>query len=161
MLCSNGVWFLRRFSPRTKVGCTRSSPHLYIKQQYDHFCSRPGRWSCLPLCFQNKRSNSGLHGAGRARELALTARTISADTALSYGLVTEVVPRQGKKGRDEVQDRADELAKQIASKPTIAAEGTKRVMVWGVGKTVADGLEYVAAHNGALLYSQDLQVACP
>lgn len=97
---------------------------------------------------------------GRARELALTARTITADTALSYGLVTEVVSRQGAKGKEQIATRASDLAKEIAGKSTLAATGTKRVMVWGMGKTIADGLEYVTANNGALLYSQDLQVSC-
>jgi enoyl-CoA hydratase/carnithine racemase len=96
--------------------------------------------------------------AGRARELALTARTITADTALSYGLVTEVVTKQGDRGREQVTGRAIELAKEIARKSTLAASGSKRVMVWGMGKTVAEGLEYVAVHNAATLYSHDLQV---
>lgn len=98
---------------------------------------------------------------GRARELALTARTITADTALNYGLVTEVVIGQGAQGKEQMLARAAELAEHIASKSSLAATGTKRVMVWGMGKPVAEGLEYVAVHNGGLLYSQDLQVPYP
>lgn len=97
--------------------------------------------------------------AGRARELALTARTITADTALAYGLVTEVVSGHGVTGKDQLDARAGELATEIASKSTLAAAGTKRVMVWGMGKPVADGLEYVTAHNAAVMYSRDLQVS--
>ncbi|MHB1127042.1 MAG: enoyl-CoA hydratase/isomerase family protein [Bacillota bacterium] len=49
-------------------------------------------------------------GLGRAMELCLTARTFSAQEALSMGLVTEVLPD------DQLMPRALEIAKTIASK---------------------------------------------
>lgn len=91
--------------------------------------------------------------------MALTAQTINAETALSYGLVTEVVSAPAEKGREQVLEKASKLAQKIARKSGLAAEGTKRVMVWGMGKPVPEGLEYVIAHNGAVLYSKDLQVS--
>ncbi len=53
-------------------------------------------------------------GEGRAMDLILTGRSISAEEALQYGLVTKVVPHE------ELKKTAQELADLLASKPPIA-----------------------------------------
>ncbi len=53
-------------------------------------------------------------GEGRAMDLILTGRSISAEEALQYGLVSKVVPHE------ELKRTAQELADLLASKPPIA-----------------------------------------
>ena len=59
-------------------------------------------------------------GAARTRELFLTARPITAETALAWGLVNEVV--------DDVAERAVALAAEIASLSPLSLRGNKRVL---------------------------------
>ncbi len=61
-------------------------------------------------------------GAARTRELFLTARLIDADTAESWGLVNEVVPRE------RVASRGVELATSVASLAPLSQRGNKRVL---------------------------------
>ena len=93
-------------------------------------------------------------GGGRARELALTARTIGAAEAREIGLVTRVAPSEGG-----LAAAALEVAAGIARKPALAAWGTKRVLVRGQAGSVQDGLEHVALWNAAMLWSRELQGA--
>ena len=93
-----------------------------------------------------------LVGEGRARDLALSARTIDAQTALAYGLVTRVCESDSKFEADAVA-----LAAQLAKKPRLALMGTKRIMLQGRGKRVEDGLTDVAVWNAAMLWSHELQ----
>ncbi len=60
-------------------------------------------------------------GLGRAKELALTGRHITADEAHRIGLVNHVYPRE------ELMDRAMELAHALAAKPRLALFETKRL----------------------------------
>lgn len=91
-------------------------------------------------------------GHGRAMELALTARTITADEALRIGLVSEVC--------DDVDARGMELARALAKKSPIALRGTKRVLLRARDDpNVERGLDYVAAHNAAMLMNADLDEA--
>ncbi len=90
-------------------------------------------------------------GQGHARELAFTGRDVDADRALSIGLVNEVLP-----DREALVARADRLADEIAQNPPLSVRGVKRVLDFGLGRWVADGLEYVAAWNSAFLASEDL-----
>jgi len=53
-------------------------------------------------------------GEGRAMDLILTGRSISAEEALQYGLVSKVVPPE------ELKRTAQELADLLASKPPVA-----------------------------------------
>ncbi len=53
-------------------------------------------------------------GEGRAMDLILTGRSISAEEALQYGLVSKVVPHE------ELKKTAQELADLLASKPPVA-----------------------------------------
>lgn len=92
-------------------------------------------------------------GGGRASELALTARTIDATTALSYGLVTSVVDDSA------LRRAAIQQAAALAAKPTLAVCGTKHVLRQQRARSVQDGLEHVALWNAAMLWSHELQGA--
>ena len=58
-------------------------------------------------------------GLGRAADLLLGMRELDAETALAWGLVTDVVPA------DEVDARVAEVATRLAAAPRTAARGTK------------------------------------
>ena len=61
-------------------------------------------------------------GVRRALELALTNRVLSADEALEWGLVTQVVPDA------ELTNAAEALVQQLAAGPTRAFATAKRLM---------------------------------
>jgi enoyl-CoA hydratase/carnithine racemase len=61
-------------------------------------------------------------GAARTRELFLTARLIDAETAMSWGLVNDVVPR------DSLAARGLSMATDVASLAPLAQRGNKRVL---------------------------------
>jgi enoyl-CoA hydratase/carnithine racemase len=61
-------------------------------------------------------------GAARTRELFLTARLIDAETALSWGLVNDVV------GRDGLEARGVSMAAHVASLAPLSQRGNKRVL---------------------------------
>jgi enoyl-CoA hydratase len=54
---------------------------------------------------------------------------------------------------------AVELAGRIARNSPLAVQGTKRVLRYCEGKSVEDGLRYVATWNAAFLESDDLKEA--
>ena len=60
-------------------------------------------------------------GLGRAKELALTGKPISAEYAEQIGLVSGVYPET------TLMDAAGELASHIAARPSAAVEATKRL----------------------------------
>ncbi|GLI63755.1 hypothetical protein VaNZ11_006828 [Volvox africanus] len=108
-------------------------------------------------------------GHGIAMDLALTARTVGAAEAHRIGLVSSVVPTvkgastgstssgSSSNGRCAVIAAALQLAAAIASKPQLAAQGTKRVLLHSRDyPLVAGGLDYVATWNSAQMISNDL-----
>src|SRR5262249_50287335 len=90
-------------------------------------------------------------GKGHTRELAFTGKTISAARAREIGLVNDRLP-----DREALAAAADALAREIARNAPLTVRGVKDVLDFGEGKTVAEGLAYVAAHNAAFLASEDL-----
>jgi enoyl-CoA hydratase len=90
-------------------------------------------------------------GQGMTRELAFTGKTIDAARALRIGLVNEIYPTT-----EDLYAAAAAMAKEIAHNPPLTVRGIKDVLAAGEGKTVAEGLEYVAAYNSAFLASEDL-----
>lgn len=90
-------------------------------------------------------------GQGHARELAYTGKDIDAARAKAMGLCNEVYP-----DRDAVHEAAHALAREIADNSPLAVRGVKEVMDFGADRSVAEGLEYVAAWNSAFLASSDL-----
>ena len=93
-------------------------------------------------------------GEGRARELAMTGRRFTAKQAHGMGLVTEVFENQ-----DALREGVRKIAEDIASKSPLTQRGIKHVMNHCRGRTVADGLNYVATWNAAMLMSADAQEA--
>jgi enoyl-CoA hydratase len=90
-------------------------------------------------------------GHGHVRELAFTGKDIPAARAAAIGLVNDVLP-----DRAAVHAAAAALAAEIAANPPLVVRGVKEVLEHGEGKSVADGLEYVAAWNAAFLATEDL-----
>jgi enoyl-CoA hydratase len=96
-----------------------------------------------------------LIGAGHVAELALTGKDIDAARAKEIGLVNDVY----EGGADGVRKAATALAQEIASNSPLAVQGTKAVLAANDGRTVAEGLEYVAWWNSLYLRSNDLNEA--
>ncbi|MEB2310858.1 MAG: crotonase/enoyl-CoA hydratase family protein [Sorangiineae bacterium] len=90
-------------------------------------------------------------GEGHARELAFTGRDIDAARAREIGLVNDVAP-----DHESLLALAESTAAQIVENAPITVRGVKRVLDFGRGRRVADGLDYVAAWNAAFLASEDL-----
>ena len=88
---------------------------------------------------------------GSVAELAYTGRDFDAGEAASLGLVTRMLPDQ-----ESTLAAAIETAELIAANSPLAVQGTKAVLRAGDGKTVAEGLDYVALWNAAFLHSNDL-----
>ncbi len=92
--------------------------------------------------------------AGHLAELAYTAKDITAERAKEIGLVNDVAG-----DADGVLKAARTLAAEIAANSPLAVQGTKAVLAANEGRTVAQGLEYVATWNAGQLASHDLTEA--
>jgi enoyl-CoA hydratase len=90
--------------------------------------------------------------AGHVAELAFTGKDIDAARAERIGLVNDVVDGSA----DEVYGKALELATEIAGNSPLVVAGTKTVLAANEGRTVQEGLEFVAAWNTMYLQSNDL-----
>jgi enoyl-CoA hydratase len=93
--------------------------------------------------------------AGHVAELAYTGKDIDASRALAIGLVNAV---HGSSAQD-VLAAANELADEIAANSPLAVQGTKYVLAANDGRTVHEGLEFVARWNTMYLQSNDLREA--
>ncbi len=89
--------------------------------------------------------------AGHLAELAFTGKDISAERAKEIGLVNDVAT-----DAEGVLKAARTLAGEIAANSPIAVQGTKAVLAANEGRTVAEGLDYVATWNAGMLASDDL-----
>jgi len=92
-----------------------------------------------------------LIGEGMARELAYTGRNMDADEAEKLGLINF---NFGDFSRLTVEVR--QIARTIAAKSPLAIRGSKDVLNFSRDHSVADGLNYVAGWNAAMLLSADL-----
>jgi len=93
----------------------------------------------------------GIISAGHLAELAYTARDISAERAKEIGLVNDVA-----EDAEGVLKASRALAAEIAANSPVAVQGTKAVLAANDGRTVAEGLDYVATWNAGMLASDDL-----
>ena len=92
--------------------------------------------------------------AGHVAERVYTGKDVDAERARSIGLVNEVFP-----DAEAVQKAATALAAEIAANSPLAVQGTKAVLRAGQGRSVEEGLDYVALWNAAFLHSDDLTEA--
>lgn len=95
-----------------------------------------------------------LVGEGMARELAYTGRNVGGTEAATLHLVNRVFDTQ-----DALYQGVREIAATIAAKSPLAMRGTKEMISYARDHSVADGLNYVATWNAAMLMSADLQEA--
>jgi 2,4-dienoyl-CoA reductase (NADPH2) len=95
-----------------------------------------------------------LVGEGMVRELAYTGRKFDAAEALQMKLVNRVF-----ESREALQNGVRELAVSIAAKSPLVVRGVKEMITYARDHSVADGLNYVATWNAAMLLSNDLQEA--
>lgn len=90
-----------------------------------------------------------LIGFSRAKRLVLTGEPISAETALRWGLVDEVV------GTGEVLSEARKFAKVFTTKSKVALRLAKQALVEGIEQSLAEGLRLEAKLFGDALASDD------
>ena len=95
-----------------------------------------------------------LVGEGITRELAYTGRKFEAEEARQMGLVNRVY-----ESREVLYAGVREIAASIAAKSPLSIRGTKEMINYARDHSVADGLNYVATWNAAMLMSQDLSEA--
>jgi enoyl-CoA hydratase len=95
-----------------------------------------------------------LVGEGITRELVYTGRTFDAAEARSIGLVNRVFD-----SREALVAGVREIAATIAAKSPLSIRGTKEMITYAREHSVADGLNYIATWNAAMLMSKDLTEA--
>ncbi|MGI9623063.1 MAG: enoyl-CoA hydratase/isomerase family protein [Acidimicrobiales bacterium] len=92
-------------------------------------------------------------GVGRALHMASTGQRVDADTALAWGLVTEVCED------DELRGRAASLAGLLASKPPLALRYTKADMYDLPAKSFDEAMRIEAEHLNYLIGTADCREA--
>tara|TARA_R110002110_G_C13470525_1_gene720958 strand:+ start:73523 stop:74323 length:801 start_codon:yes stop_codon:yes gene_type:complete len=92
-------------------------------------------------------------GMPKASLMALTGDMIDAQTALEYGLVTEVVPRE------ELDQAALSIAQRIAANPAHGLRLTKRLLREGQHMRLDSLLEMSAAYQSIAHHTQDHEEA--
>eukprot|EP01018_Ginkgo_biloba_P017709 Gb_12578 [translate_table: standard] len=95
-----------------------------------------------------------LVGEGNAMELALTGRKFDGFEAKNMGLIQKVFPT-----KEVMEEQVGNIAKDIAGKSPLSVIGTKAVLLKCRDLSVAQGLDYVATWNAAMLLSTDLKEA--
>jgi enoyl-CoA hydratase len=90
-----------------------------------------------------------LIGKGRALDLCLTGRSIKADEALSFGLVSEVV------SPEKLLSRAEEILAGILTMAPIAVRSAMEVIHAGYDLSLEEALRLEAAHFGLLCATDD------
>ena len=90
-----------------------------------------------------------LIGFGKAMEMFLTCKMISATEALKIGLVNQVVLPQ------ELKNKTEELADHLATLPPIALQMTKKAVIHAYQHDLNSHLELMAAYQGITQRSSD------
>lgn len=93
-------------------------------------------------------------GQGHTRELAFTAKSINAARAREIGLINDIYDDY-----DKLMEAARALAESIAENSPLAVQASKDVLNFGVGKSIDDGLRYVASVSTNIIPSEDLTEA--
>jgi enoyl-CoA hydratase len=95
-----------------------------------------------------------LIGHGHVAELAFTGKDIGADRCRQIGLVNDVYDSP-----EQAISAAQKLAWEMAEHSSLVLRGVKKVLQYSAEHTIQEGLDYVAMHNAAFLYSDDLSEA--
>ncbi len=90
-----------------------------------------------------------LIGLRRAKELFLLNRLLSADEAMAWGLVNRVVPA------GELSVTVDQIAKQLASGPTLAFASVKRLLLLSGGEDLESQMKHESASIVQMSRSRD------
>jgi len=93
-------------------------------------------------------------GQGFTRELAYTAKMIDAERAREIGLVNDVYADEAA-----LFAQAGKIAQEIAENSPLAVQASKNVLNYCAGKSVEDGLQYVASISANIIPSGDLHEA--
>ncbi len=90
--------------------------------------------------------------SGLVRELAYTGRKLRAAEALSSGFVSRVFD-----DHESLVAGVLETAQEIAARSPLAVVGSKEMLNYTRDHSVADGLNYIATWNAAMVITEDLQ----
>ncbi|MDM8536911.1 crotonase/enoyl-CoA hydratase family protein [Desulfobacterales bacterium HSG17] len=93
-------------------------------------------------------------GQGMTRELAYTAQNIDAARAKDMMLVNHVYS-----DHETLMQEAEKIGTTIAENSPLAVQSSKSVLNFGIGKTIADNLDYVARVSANTMPSDDLMEA--
>lgn len=92
-----------------------------------------------------------LIGQGIMRELAYTGRNFEGEEAQQIGFLNRTYP-----DRETLIAEVTHIARTIAAKSPLSIRGTKEMLLYSRDHCVADGLNYIATWNAAMLVSKDL-----
>jgi enoyl-CoA hydratase len=92
-----------------------------------------------------------LIGEGMARELAYTGRKVDGAEAQQMRLVNRCY-----ESPEALQAGVMDIARSIAAKSPLSIRGCKEMITYARDHSVADGLNYIATWNSAMLMSKDL-----
>jgi enoyl-CoA hydratase len=93
---------------------------------------------------------SRLIGIAKAKEMILTGDPISAQEALSFGLVMKVTPKE------KLLDEVNGLAAKLATLPRLALQASKMLINRSQDVDLATGLELEARAFGGIAHTHDL-----
>jgi enoyl-CoA hydratase len=93
-------------------------------------------------------------GEALTRELAYTGRNVNGEEAQEIRLVNRCYATRG-----ELTAGVASIAANIAAKSPLAVRGCKEMITYARDHSVADGLNYIATWNAAMLLSKDLEEA--
>lgn len=116
------------------------------------FSAAEVRWGIIPDLGATQRLPR-LIGLGRAKEMVLTGRNVTADEADRWGLVNRTCEP------DALLKEAMTLATQLAAGPPLAMAAAKRLTGSAMDRPVAEGLDREAQAQRTLLASQDFREA--
>ena len=93
-------------------------------------------------------------GPGHAREIAFRGHRFDAEKARAINLVNEVYA-----DRETLDAKALEMAREIATNPPLAVQGTKEVFLHDEQAGLDQALDYNAARSSMIVPSEDLMEA--
>ena len=90
-------------------------------------------------------------GRGHAREIAFRGHRFDARNARSINLVNDVYP-----DKTTLDDKAMEMAREIASNPPLAVQGAKDVFLYNDEVPMDQALDFNAARSSMIMPSEDI-----